>query len=266
MNRRLRKIKRCFDGLATDCGLYSHYVMHEESLDAESDNALLHFQLFCSETKVPDELREEDNCFHITLFRSTMIVKRLHVPIARTTKGGICGRDILVRLYFLARDLHLRTIRLADASKLILHVNGRKYYIKLFMYYNLLRGQSWYNKFGYYSTDHEDEHRNMAKLRSTALDEYCRNAKREDNLSKILQIDASTPIEAVIQRINTEMRDNSAILESVLDCYEELDFEGYVGYNHQSMLTLDVLDKNTADIYGYAKTASKRKEKHLTVQ
>lgn len=263
MNRTLRKIKRCFDGLATDRGLHSHYVMHEESLDVESNDAFLHYQLFCSETKVPDELREQDHCFHITLFRSTMIVKRLHVPSAMTTKGRICGRDILTRLYFLARDLHLRTIRLADASKLILDVNGRKYHVKLFMYYNLLRGQSWYNKFGYYSTDHEDQHRDVAKLRNTALDEYCRSANREDNLSKILQIDASTPIAAVTERINTEMLENSAILGSVLDCYEELDFEGHIGYDQQSMLTLNVLDKNTADIYGYVKTSNKRKEARL---
>ena len=66
------------------------------------------------------------------------------------------------------------------------------------MYYNLLRGQSWYNKFGYYSTDHEDQHRDVAKLRNTALDEYCRSAKREDNLTKILQIDASTPIDCIM--------------------------------------------------------------------
>jgi hypothetical protein len=100
--------------------------------------------------------------------------------------GIITGTSILERIILIGKDLQKKIINLQDES----NVNKKRIECKysLAYFYILLTGESWYNKFKFYSINHNINKIHNEKIRHLSLEDFISKSKEKYNKIKISNI------------------------------------------------------------------------------
>ncbi len=185
------------------------------------------------------------------------------------------GTELLYLLYQVAKKLSYNIVIEMDASEKILYSDNRyainNCSISLSLYSILLTGQSWYNKYGYYSPDYDEERKHNDIIRQLSMDDYfAGNNNKTDTINRIIEfvkkynndvnITPQTTVAETIKNIdkilNKHSKDKGIMCEasSVIDTFnigkilytnkENGKFNNYV-----NNLVLDIEDSDTIEIY-----------------
>lgn len=125
-----KKRKRLFGG--NEEVVYS--VFDKKDITKEDDNYIIRCE-------------KEGEYSHFMISENSIIIYQL------SKCGEISGTSILAKIIKIGKDLRKNTIDLADASDI--YIEDCKY--SLSHYKILLTGQSWYNKFGFISENHDTD-------------------------------------------------------------------------------------------------------------
>jgi hypothetical protein len=198
---------------------------------------------------------EKDNydslseCFSITIEikdeeeeELSMEIEGIKYPNGK--KCHIRGSDILMELYNCARDLHVSYIELVDLSELKFDNCS----LNLHVFYSLLHGHSWYNKFGYFPVVPKP----INNLRSKSIEDYIQDtpdAKYDaKELLQILDISPASTILDMMAKLNEKTkRERGSDLCKLVVLYNKLGFKKY--FDSMPYLRLRVNDENTKQIY-----------------
>jgi len=177
-----------------------------------------------NESKIP--LTAE--CLMITLFEGkTIILNSLKVRQPNICK--ISGVELLCLIYTVAKELIFNISIPEDKSSKSYTLKGnpkKKDEINLAHYYILLKGDSWYGQYGYFSKNHDEELIYNAKVRNLSISEYFNNSFNRENdinwendVNNIIdyinklngpQITSETPITDVMKILDTIKRNEEA--------------------------------------------------------
>jgi hypothetical protein len=128
---------------------------------------------------------------------------------------GKSGTYYLTRLISLAKELYLKNISLSDGSILIFGEEEHCSFL-LFIYYILLHGYSWYNKYGFKSSSHEKDMKHNAIIRQMNILDFIKEGFYAEN--KFLP-DELKNNELTIDKYISEMK------ETLSDIFDEKEFE-----------------------------------------
>jgi hypothetical protein len=164
----------------------------------------------------------------------------------------IRGSDILVGLFNCARDLHVDYIELIDLSELKFESCS----LNLNVFYSLLHGQSWYNKFGYFSVVSKPDN----NPRSQKIEDYIRDTPEAKDSAKelcnmLLLLPGNTILDMMAKlyvRIKTERGPD---LCKLVLLYNKLRFEKH--FDSLPYLRLQVNDDKIEQIYNDYKLLNK---------
>lgn len=168
------------------------------------------------------------------------------------------GTKLLTKIEEFARLANIKRIHLEDAS-VIEPCNGVR--IKLYNLSILCTGQSWYNKHGYKSENHDAEVNHNRKLIQTSIVKYIKN-NDYITLSNILTPDAEEPnVEGTVQEVFQQLK--HYLLSNNCSHIENIEFieyltnimEPYIVYNGE------LLGKEITTNGGTKRSRTKRKRK-----
>ena len=111
--------------------------------------------------------------FRVNQLNKTITIDFLH-------KCVVNGNTILKKIKQIAKDINFSYIKLIDGSNI--EYNRHKCDYTLSTYQILLKGQSWYNKYGFKSNNHNDQLKKWYKIRNTS---FIKNIFNYSNNSKL---------------------------------------------------------------------------------
>lgn len=177
----------------------------------------------------------------------------------------ISGSELLYNIYLVAKDLGTNIVIDSDSAYMpFVYKNNphTKCSYNLSDYYILLKGISWYNQFGYYSTDHEYDMAENSIIRKQSISEYL-----NDNIpviEKIINainemtndsphITFETPIKTVIKIIDKlkkiiEKQERIFCDNSLVEIIRYILKQHKLTYNDEE-LELDITNPETHKIY-----------------
>lgn len=146
---------------------------------------------------------------------------------------GKSGTYYLTRLISLAKELYLKSISLSDGSILIF---GEEEHCSFpfFVYYILLHGYSWYNKYGFKSSSHGKDMKHNAIIRQMNILDFIKEGFYAEN--KFLP-DELKNNELTIDKYISEMK------ETLNDIFDEKEFEGLTVVQFIKKIDQDYISK-----------------------
>ena len=99
------------------------------------------------------------------IFRINTITKTITIDFLH--KCVVNGNTILKKIKKIAKDINFSYIKLIDGSNIEYNKHNCDY--TLSTYQILLKGQSWYNKYGFKSNNHNDQLKKWYKIRNTSF-------------------------------------------------------------------------------------------------
>ena len=204
---------------------------HEEELNISSTCLLFKIQQY-----FPNIIKIEENTYRIPCsneYKSTdfSIIDNIITLSYLYKCEAISGTEILLKLQKMAIDLKIIYIELQDASVIQINDCIDECSYSLSIYYILLYGISWYNKYGFISSDHvknniyNNEKRKLPfnKFIEKAIQKYDKDffnkdiKSRKNIIKKIKkyfpEICIETPINDVIKFIDCYLKENNSKLE-----------------------------------------------------
>ena len=145
----------------------------------------------------------------------------------------VSGREILTRLITLGKRLKLETIHLDDESALYVHpsIYGRKECILSLAYVRiLLKGESWYQSFGFVSKQNADDREQNERVRTMPFRDF---------------------VKEVVEREKGSSNDAESFLSSLLKTFPEVNAD---------MSVSDAIQKIFATINGIGETVCESHE------
>jgi hypothetical protein len=264
----INKIKRLlqsrFQPLAAKLSLFSH-IVYEDNYPVSKLQPPVYKMFICQSQ---DSLQCNTNeCFTITIQEYSMRIDSLKYPDMQSCT--ISGPDILFQLYHFARDMHLDTISLEDASSL----NIGNCSLLLSSFYRLLYGYSWYNKYGYYSIHTIKEKNEVNVRRNMSLKAFYEDFEDKTEYGAVMsniaglitimkndEITMDMSIGDFMVILNAKIKTHPNNLRQIIEYYDAIEFA--VDLHYDSFLTLYVNDEDTKKIYGITKRRSERIESY----
>lgn len=153
-------------------------------------------------------------CFGLKVFEtSTYTIELDHIKYKYGEECNISGTKIIQKLTESFRDAHIPKVVLYDVAKMFVTYQNAPYGIRLFVYNILLHGESWYNRYGYVSAEHEANkkhnteliNKHVSKVMLKQLNTHCNECIGEEILKMNIQ--------QLMKHLDEKMRDSSLTRE-----------------------------------------------------
>lgn len=218
--------------------------------------------------------RDIDTCISLSIkIKEDAIVLDL-LKYDQPNKCKISGSELLYLLYQAAKKLDYNIVIEGDASSKILYSDEENEEnncsVRFAVYSILLTGKSWYNKYGYYSPDYNDEIRHNDRVRSLNMSNYFIDEEdKKDRINGIIDfikkynkdvnITKYTSVEDAIKHIDKIINKNSSNRDIVCEAatiINKFDIDRIMYTNQDNRknnipkdLVLNIRDTNTQALY-----------------
>lgn len=148
-------------------------------------------------------------CFGLKVFETPYTIELDHIKYKYGEECKMSGTKIIQSLTAAFRDAKIPKVVLYDVAKMFVTHHNAPYGIRLFVYNILLHGESWYNRYGYVSSEHAANKKHNAELISKPvskatlkqLNTHCNNCFGEETLKMTIQ--------QLIKYLDEKMKDSS---------------------------------------------------------
>ena len=212
-------------------------------VEIETDKYIKNINMFYKSDK-----KSNRNCFNLKLENGHLELNTLKLPDEYNCQ--YTGTQILKGLFKVAKKLQISRIKVKDLS--VIRVNDCTSSIDLAKKSILLNGESWYNKYGYYSLSHQEDNNYN---RSITLNEKHLGSRMKKLFVHNKDLTISDVVKKYMELINIEKKKKCDIVREYNKFIQRLD----IHYDNILFLDVDNLSSAVEEIYGNNDTHKRKR-------